>query len=227
MYANIVAVGIDVTANQFLEAEDTETFQIDYYKSEKDKVTFLTRTTKFWSATDKAITATAAEPSPSSVFQLEWNDEKIALKAFNEKYIASSSGGQLSPIGDNPKDDNCLFTLVLVNRSIIVFRGEHGYIGMVSSINKIQCNRGIHDAMQVINSAGKYRLKTVLGKSWKIDGDSSLIADEGNGDLFLFKLYSKNKMVICAKNGRFLQGDNNGSIKAIGTAVNSSTLWEY
>ncbi|XP_047134819.1 fascin isoform X1 [Hydra vulgaris] len=219
--------GIDVTANQFLEPEDTETFQIDFCNGEIDKVTFLARTAKFWRASDKSITATATEITVNSVFKLEWNSEKVALKSFNGKYLVSSSGGQLSPVGESPSDVNALFTLVLVNRPIIVFRGENGYIGMISSTNKIQCNRGIHDAMQVLECAGKYRLKTVFGKFWKIDADFCLIADEGNGDLFHFQLYGKNKMMICAENGKFLQGDNNGVIKAIGTAAISSTLWEY
>ena len=51
-----IYLGIDVTANQFMEVSDTEIFQIGYHRDMKDKTTFLSKSNKYWTADEKSIT---------------------------------------------------------------------------------------------------------------------------------------------------------------------------
>jgi len=130
---------------------------------------------------------------------MEYVGDKIALKASNGNYVVSSSGGQLTPSGNSTSDANTLFTMELMNRPILVLRCEHGYIGFTETNDKVQCNRGAYDAMLVEtieDQAGKYRLKTTKGKSWKVDDSSALVQSANEGHLFSFELCSKNKMKI-------------------------------
>ena len=231
-------LGIDVTANQFIELGelgDTETFQMEFVDKQQQQVTFLAKNKKYWTAGNKSVTASAdsASAAPESVFTFEQVGEKIALKAHNGSYISSSSGGKLIPAGDSTSDANTLFTMQLMNRPILVLRCEHGYVGL--SHDKVHCNRGNYDAMMVeCGSAdggaeqGKYRLKTPSGKYWKIDGSSHLVQSADGGEMFAFELCSKNRMKICAaSNGKYLKGDHNGTISATGSKDDRSILWEY
>lgn len=226
LIAILPILGIDVTANQFMEPGDSETFQIEY--TDDDNITIVANNRKYWTASPKSITASSEKVTPECIFQMKWNDDKIALKASNGSYIASSSGGQLAPTCDNAHDETALFTIELMNRQILVLRCEHGYIGITDKNDKIQCNRGTYDAMQVQSENGKYRLKTSSGKSWKVDSSGALVmADESDGEEFLFVLCGKNKMKIQASNGKYLKGDNNGAITANGEEDDRYVTWEY
>ena len=219
-----------MTANQFIELGelgDTETFQMEFVEKKQQEVTFLAKNKKYWTAGNKSVTASADTITLDSVFELEYVGDKIALKAHNDKYITSSSGGKLIPAGDSTSDSNTLFTLQLMNRPILVLRCEHGYVGQ--SNDKIHCNRGAYDAMMVEGEGeGKYRLKTSAGKSWKIDESSHLVqSPPSDRELFVFELFTKNKMRIRAANGKYLKGDHNGTISASATQDDRSILWEY
>lgn len=223
-----VKQGIDVTANQFMEIEDTEIFQLDYHHGLKEKATFLCHNGKYWSAEEKSLTAHESKVSPNCVFTLEWHDHKVALKAFNGKYLASSTGGRMAPTCIDSTESSSLFTLTLVNRPLLFLRGEHGYIGEIQQTNKIQCNRGLPSTVQVLHDFdGKYRLKSSGGKFWQIDSDGFLIFEGNNGDSFYFELLGKNCLVIHTADGRLLTGDKNGSIKAVSGTVNRNNTWEY
>ena len=54
--------GIDVTANQFMEPGDTETFQMEYHEGKANQVTFLSKNKKYWTA-GKTITASSEKVS--------------------------------------------------------------------------------------------------------------------------------------------------------------------
>ncbi|XP_066935732.1 fascin-like isoform X1 [Clytia hemisphaerica] len=223
--------GIDVTANQFLELGDfgdTETFQMEFIDGQQNQVTFLSKNKKYWTAGNKSVTSSADQISPECIFELEYEGDKIALKAHNDRYITSTSGGKLVPTGETTSDANTLFLMQLMNRPILVLRCEHGYVGLIDSNDKVQCNRGGYDAMLVEGDGqGRYRLKTSKGKSWKVDGTSHLVQSSDEGDLFLFELCSKNKMRIQASNGKYLKGDHNGVITASAGKDDRNILWEY
>jgi len=223
-----VRQGIDVTANQFMEPGDSELFQLDYHLGRKEKATFISANKKYWVSTDKSVTSSADKIAPNGVFELEWHDGKVAFKTSNGKYISSSSGGQLTPASDSPTDPQALFTLTLVNRPIIVIRGEHGYIGEISSSNKLQSNRGIPNTIHVLHEFdGRYRLKMKSGKFCSLAEDKFIVISENDGEYFTFELYGKNQMLIRASNGNLLTSDHNGTITAKTESVTKNALWGY
>jgi len=215
--------GIDVKANQS-EAEDTETFQIEFLGGKLSTISMLATNGKFWSAANKSITATAKEVDPSAKFSLEWHDgNKVAFKASNGKYISSTSGGQLQPIQEKA-DESALFLFQLVNRPTLVLRCEHGYVDKTAS-SKILCNRGSYDLIRLVNKGTLYQIGTSNGKFWCVDDDGSLVS-KPNGELFTLELREHTKVVIKASNGNYLKGDHNGSITACAESVSDCTSWE-
>lgn len=168
----------------------------------------------------------ADKVSPDSVFQLEWYDHKVAVKSI-DKYLKITSGGTVQPIGDAPTDPTALFVLELVNRHILVLRGEHGYMGMAAG-NKLLCNRGNHDAMQVKYVEGYYQLSNGNGNFWCVNSDHTLCTGaESEAALFVFELCGQSKMKLRVKDGKYLSGDHNGTVKANEEHDNKSTVWEY
>lgn len=217
--------GIDLTANQMMEAENTETFQIGYHEGDRNKVTFQARDNKYWKSTGKGINVNAPNPTPECFFQMEWIGNKIALKSNNDKYLKITSGGTVQPVADSTSDPTALYQLELANRHILVLRCEHGYIGMQSGGNKIICNRGTHDTMDVEYEDGYYKLKAGNGKYWSV-GNDEILQMSPDATLFVFELWGQSKMMIRAKDGQCLVGDHNGTIKANGDNE-KSTIWEY
>ncbi|XP_002155122.4 protein singed isoform X1 [Hydra vulgaris] len=221
-----VKQGVDVTANVFEEAGASEIFQIGFDINREDCVTIVTNLKTYLCTTDKSVIA-KSDISMNSYFQMEWHDQHVMLKNFCGSYITSSSGGKLSLVSENNKDENSLFTIQIVNRPILVLRCEYGYVGLSSSSTKVMCNRGAGTAMYVSNESGKYRFKFSDGKSWKIKDSDSMIFSDLEGDLFFCQLHSKNRMVILAPNGKYLRSDKNGNIYATEEEVKPSIYWEY
>ena len=223
-----IYLGIDVTANQFMEVSDTEIFQIGYHRDMKDKTTFLSKSNKYWTADEKSITIKETNVSPSCVFELEWHENKVALKASNGKYVTSTTGGRLAPTSSNTSDPAALFTLTLVNRPLLLLRGQYGYIGEVQQTNKVQCNRGLPNIVQLLHEFdGKYRLKSVSGKFWQIDSDGFVVFEDSDEEYFYLELNGKNSLVVRTGDGRLLSGDKNGTIMAKAESVNKNNTWEY
>jgi len=215
--------GVDVTANQ-LEAEDTEIFQMEY--TSDNKVAFKTITNKYWIMGAKgAITATSSEVKSEAEYDLEWIDNKIALKASNGKYLSPKLSGALVASAD-AVDEKEKFVLGIVNRPLLVLRGEFGYIGMRG--NKIECNRGNYDVLNLIFEDNYYKIKAKNGKFFALDDGNNVVAAGDDGDNFAIVLKDTKHMYLKAvKNGMYLQGDQSGSLKATADKVGKNCIWEH
>ncbi len=222
-------LGVDVTANQ-LEVEDTEIFQMEYTSGSNNKVAFKTNTNKYWVMGAKgAITATATTVTPDSEFQLEWNENKISLKANNDKYLCPKMSGHLVASSDVVAEKES-FVFGIVNRPLLVLRGEFGYIGLRSGMNKLECNRGNYDVFELIFEDSYYKIKAKNGKFWTLDDSKTVVAagDEAGGDKFAIVLKDTKHMYLKAvANGMYLKGDQSGGIKAVASEVDKNCLWEH
>ena len=216
---------MDVTANQ-LEAEDTEIFQMEY--TSDNKVAFKTNTNKYWvMGTKGAITATGSEVNSDAEFDLEWNENKIALKAKNGKYLSPKMSGALVASADAVGEKEKFF-LGIVNRPLLVLRGEFGYIGMRGGVNKIECNRGNYDVLSLIFEDDYYKIKAKNGKFFKLDEDNSVVTAGDDGDNFAIILKDTKHMYLKAvKNGLYLRGDQSGGLKATAAEVDKNCVWEH
>lgn len=228
-----VKVGLAVTFNQAVFS-DTETFQFEINPATK-QWSLKTNKSKYWSLqADGTIHAIGDGRSANDFYTVSWIPAtgptaelgpKIALKAANGNYISVKKNGQTVASGSVLNEDN-QFAYEIINRPRLVLRGEHGFIGTLPSGN-LECNKSAAEAFDLHISGGHCKISSAsTGKFWKV-GVTGISATGAEPDLFSFLYVELSKLAILAPNGKYLQGQQNGSFTATGTAIDASTLFEY
>ncbi|KAF4119040.1 fascin [Onychostoma macrolepis] len=218
--------GVDLSANQD-EESDQEVFQIEMDRETKG-CAFRSCNGKYWSLTPSgAIQCSASTKSSSCFFDLEWKGSKVALKASNGKYLAAKKNGQLAAAVDSAGEQE-EFVLKLINRPLIVLRGEHGFIGCrKQGTGTLDSNRSSYDVFQLEYNNNAYSLRDSVGKYWAVEADGSVISSGDTPVYFHFEFCDYNKVAIKTKEGKYLKGDHAGVLKASGQGIADATLWEY
>ncbi|KAK3717309.1 hypothetical protein QZH41_002312 [Actinostola sp. cb2023] len=216
----------DVKVNQ-ADISDTEIFQV-IFKIGSNKVSFLSNNEKYWTVDKGVVKATASDISPNCEFEFEWHDTQVAFKASSGKYLVSKGNAPLSDGADEASASG-LFTVELVNRPLLVLRGEYGFVGCKGTSNRLECNRAIYDVFHMNAERGFYTIHSAKGKYWHTedDGSISVSADESSADKFQIELRGRNGLCIKSPNGCYLKGEQNGTFNAKGSDVSKDTLWEY
>ncbi|KAB1253880.1 Fascin [Camelus dromedarius] len=151
--------------------------------------------------------ATRSSRAASCYFNIQWRDRRIILRASNGKFVTAKKNGQLAASVETAGDSE-LFLMKLINRPIIVFRWEHGFIGC----RKLEFRDGAY-------------IKDFMGKYWMVGNDSSVTSSSDIPvDFFEFCHYNK---VAIRVGGHYLKGDHAGVLKACTDTTDPATLWEY
>jgi len=223
--------GIEVTFNQ-PNCEDTEIFQFEIDQATK-KYYIKTCQSKLWSCLkDGSIQAVAlpAAKSASELFAATWlppvdgAGPKLSLQASNGNYVTVKPNGQV--VANTPSlNEFNQFTYELINRPKLVLRGEFGFVSTLPS-GVLQANSAAAEVYNLHVSGGQCKISASNGKYWKV-GVSGITATGDEADLFSFLFIELSKFVILAPNGKFVQGQQNGSFTATGTTFDATTLWEF
>ncbi|CAL8330720.1 unnamed protein product [Merluccius merluccius] len=218
--------GMDLSANQDEEG-DQEVFQLEMTPEDK-KCAFRTAAGKYWTLTPSGgLQCTATTKSANTYFELEWCDGRVRMRATNGKYVMAKKNGQLTATVENTGEAE-QFLMKLINRPIIVLRGEHGFIGCrKAGMATLDSNRASYDVFHLECHNGAYSIKDSQGKYWSVGDDKAVSCSSPTPVQFLLEFCDLNKMAIRTPGGKYLKGDHAGGLKASADSIDSSTLWEY
>uniref|UniRef100_W5N525 Fascin n=2 Tax=Lepisosteus oculatus TaxID=7918 RepID=W5N525_LEPOC len=217
--------GVSISANQDDET-DQETFQMEVDKETK-KCMFRTNGGTYWTLVSHGgVQSTATEIAANTMFDIEWRGRRVALRAGNGKYVCTKKNGQLAAVSDSVGEDEELL-LKLINRPILILRGENGFVCHHKSSNTLDANRSVYDIFTLLFSDGAYQIKGSGGKFWYISSSGLVCSDGEVPEDFFFEFLEHGRVAIKGKNGKYLRGDQGGTLKADTDCVDSSSLWEY
>ena len=224
--------GSEVRANQ-MAVTDNEIFQLETVdrSDQSGNVQWAVRckSGKYWSCSGagSGIVADKDDFSDAAArFTIEWLGRYIYLKASNGKYITVKGNGQMVATVTDPGEEN-KFVCALTNRTLIVLKGQFGFVGKRPGGTAIECNRSKYDLFYLECSEGAYKFKCSDGKYWVLHG-STIVADGGPAADFFIELRAHTHLCLKASNGEYIKGIHSGEFTANGGAsISSATLWEY
>lgn len=218
--------GMDLSANQDEEG-DQEVFQLEMSREDR-KCAFRTAAGKYWTLTPTGgLQSTASSKSANTYFELEWRDGRVCIRAANGKYVAAKKNGQLAATVDKAGEAE-QFLMKLINRPLIVLRGEHGFIGArKAGLPTLDSNRSSYDVFQLEFNNGAYSLKDSQGKYWSVGDDTTVTCGSSSPAQFQLEFCDLNKVAVRALGGKYLKGDHAGGLKASADSLDNATLWEY
>ncbi|NWY72326.1 FSCN2 protein, partial [Erithacus rubecula] len=240
--------GVNVSANQDEELNH-ETFQMQIDR-DTNKCSLHTNTGSYWTlVAHGGIQAVATEIAANTMFDIEWRGRRVALRASNGRYVCTKRNGQLAAVSDTVgkfwggqgarggvpgmlragccagEDEE--FTLKLINRPMLVLRGEHGFVCYHRGSNLLDSNRSVYDVFHISFSDGAYQIQGQGGKYWYVASSGSVCSDGDLSEDFFFEFRERGRVAIKGKNGRYLRGDPAGTLRADSESVLRATLWEY
>ncbi|XP_076209801.1 fascin-2 isoform X1 [Aptenodytes patagonicus] len=232
--------GVNVSANQDEELNH-ETFQLQIDR-DTNKCSLHTNTGSYWTlVAHGGIQAVATEVAANTMFDIEWRGRRVALRASNGRYVCTKRNGQLAAVSDAvgaPPAPGCSgpgsragedeeFTLKLINRPMLVLRGEHGFVCYHRGSNLLDSNRSVYDVFHISFSDGAYQIRGGRGGFWYVANSGSVCSDGDLSEDFFFEFRERGRVAIKGKNGRYLRGDPAGTLRADSESVLRATLWEY
>ncbi|CAL8274820.1 unnamed protein product [Lota lota] len=220
-----VKQGLSISANQDVET-DMETFQMEI-DPESKKTMFRTNGGSYWTlVTHGEIQSTATEVQHDTKFDIEWRGPRVVLKASNGKYVCTKKNGHLSAVSDSVGDDE-LFLMKLINRPMLILRGESGFVCHHKTSNTLDSNRSVYDIFTLLFSDGAYHIQSVGGRFWYVSPGGAVCSDGERPEDFYLEFLEHGRMAIKTAAGGYVRGDQGGILTGDGSAPDATSLWEY
>lgn len=226
--------GIDLFANQN-ECGDTETFQVEF-DSESEHWRIRTSGNKYWKVNEATggVQNSGNGTSPKELFDIVHMDTGEIAILSGDKYVTARMNGSLYATADC-LDNTGRFYMTIVNRPILVLRGDYGFIAFKipgnSSNPRIECNKSTYDITYMEHTdgaSGEYYLKGSNAKYWTVDQEGNTIsASSEERQPFQFEFRGLTRISIKAPNGLYLRGEQNGTLTASSSTVTKDCLWEF
>ncbi|XP_065181160.1 fascin-like [Sycon ciliatum] len=210
------------------EVGDKETFQFEINK-ETNKWSVRASSKNYWTAAGATIQATAAQRDDACWYDVKWDGQYIMLQTCSGKFVTMKPNGTLATNGEDGDDPKCRFIFTLINRPILVLRGEYGFIQPKSGKSgRYDCNRSGYEVLKMSATRGVYTLVGANGKPWGMDEATKSFSADGDADFNVsLELVRHTRMLIKCPNGSYLRGESNGLLGATGAGLDKETLWEY
>lgn len=170
--------------------------------------------------------SSATEVEENTMFDIEWLGRRVALRANNGKYVCTKKNGQLAAVSDSLGEDE-QFVLKLINRPILVLRGENGFVCHHKNSNTLDASRSVYDIFSLLFSDGAYHIKSGNEKFWYVSGSGLVCTDGDKPEDFFFEFVEYGRVGIKGQNGKYLRGDQGGTLMGDGCRVDASSLWEH
>jgi len=219
--------GGEIMANQE-EISDNETFQLEF---DSAVAKWFIRTMKdkyFGLQAGSGIQAVESQRSAGTLLELIWlKDGTVAMKADNGKYVGTKKSGNLFANVETV-DESCKYYFNLINRPVLVLKGEQGFVGYRAAGNlKLQCNKATYAAEQVEKAEdGQVYLKGHNGDYWNVT-DEGIFCNGKKPQGFYLELREPHRMCIKTAEGKYLMEQKNGDLAVEGTDGDNATRWEY
>lgn len=221
---------MDVIFSRRDEFEDIEIFQLEFDKiSDKGRVAVRGINGKYWNLGEKGMIVLVEVLGDNCWFELEWYGKQIVFKVGNGKYIIGKDNGYFIEGSDEIDQERGFYVLELVNRFMLVLRGEYGFVGVKFGKDLLESNYFKYDVFFVICKNGLYKIRIDFGKYWCCDekGNVMLVNDEVGVYEYSIEFFKYNRMVIKVVNGFYIEGYQNGFFCVIGKSFGKNSLWEY
>jgi fascin 1/2 len=218
-----VRTTVEVKADQ-ADQTDAELFQMEFQG--ENKVSFKTAKTTYWAINDSGLLeASEKAPSASGVFTIEYHGTQTKFVANNGKYLVVKSNGGIAAAGDG-SDAASAFVMILINRPQLVLRGQYGFVGIKGASGRLECNKSHGEIFTVEPNKGAYRIKASTGGYWKVDPDGHVSITSSSPVDFYLEFRPDSKVMVRTEDGAFVEGEQNGGMKGVGSGVNKNTEWE-
>ncbi|EDQ87663.1 uncharacterized protein MONBRDRAFT_33223 [Monosiga brevicollis MX1] len=226
-----VAVGTAILASQS-QTGDAEQFQLEV----GDDGRWALRTHKnlfcYINGNGDLMGDSETKTQPEARFQLEFFNEKLALRASNGAYITAKKNGSMAANGHEPTEE-ALFVYEMTNRPRLVLRTKYGFLNMAGEeTGNLMCNRAQPTVFHMHVKAGHCQIKGPNGRYFAPSDDYSKLAATSVEPTSLFlEFVSLSKFAIRvpgpAGETKYAKVHQNGAVSADATRIDESTLFEY
>jgi hypothetical protein len=204
------------------------------YDGKKKKWVIETYDETFWTASkDGRIEANAKAVSDNTLFEILWLSNGMAsIKGSNGKRIVSKATGNLvANLPEEEEDEG--FQIRILNRPVIVFRCEFGFIGLKTAAgsNKDEyiCTKA-YPSVITLNQMedGRYSLQSENKKYWCINleagGHPTIKANSAVPVPFVLEFRDTSALSIMAPNGLYMIYHKTGSFHAAAAELSPKCL---